>query len=82
MDQEGFCDLTHRSCLRMIHLYTLLIIGAVIALDKGMLVGSMGRVHVGLNPQTQQKAHKRRRKIAPGGSTNETRIAIKSDLGR
>ena len=37
---------------------------------------------MGLNSQTQQKAHEWRGKIAAGGSTDEARVAIKGHLGR
>jgi len=81
--QEAGGDLTHLlKCLGTMHLDALLVKRSMVSFDKGVLVGSMRRTDVRLDPQTQQKAHERRRKIAPGGSTNETRIAIKGDLGR
>jgi len=42
----------------------------------------MRRADVGVDSQTQQKAHEWRGKIAAGGSPDEARVAIKGHLGR
>ena len=60
MDQEGFRDLAYLlKRLRPMDLDTLLVVGAMVALDKGIFVGSMRRTDIGLNAQTEQESHQR-----------------------
>lgn len=56
--------------------------GAVIALDTGIEIRSMGTAHDHPNAQTPEKASEGGGEIAPTGCSDPARIAIEGDRAR
>jgi hypothetical protein len=61
-------------------LNALLVVGSMVAFYITVLLWLMWGTHVRLNAQTEEKAHKRRGKIAPCGCADKTGVTIKGDL--
>ena len=56
-----------------------LLIGAVVAFDKAVLLGVMRLAELDLNTQTGSKAHQSRRKITARRTAHPARIAIEGN---
>jgi hypothetical protein len=67
---------------RAVHPNALIFVGAVVAFDEAIFVGTLGRTDLSLDIQAGQKTHKSDREIGAAGAPDETRIAVEGDLMR